>query len=137
MKYLVDDLFLNITLYDNKINGANYKKTKDGNYIVELDVEILKYYADSVGNQTDAPLNDYIYVALMDEEGDAFYYQKHKFTSTNATIQLVTDQIPATAGIDPYFVLIDREMDNNECDVKEADDSLVSILLNLPIKSAL
>jgi len=28
LKYLVDDLFLNITLYENKINGASYRKVK-------------------------------------------------------------------------------------------------------------
>ena len=134
MKYLVDDLFLNITLYENKINGANYKKTKDGQYIVNLDVETIKYYADSVGNQTEAPLNDYIYVALLNKE-EAFYYQKHLFTEKLSNIQIVTNQIPSKAGIDPYLVLIDREMDNNVCEVKEADDSMVSFLLELPVKT--
>jgi len=137
LKYLVDDLFLNITLYENKINGANYKKIKNGQYIVNLDVETIKYYADSVGNQTEAALHDYIYIALMDEAGEEFYYKKHLFTETITTLQIVTDQIPAKAGIDPYLVLIDREMDDNMCEVKEADDSLVSFLLRVPFKAVI
>ena len=131
LKYLVDDLFLNITLYENKINEASYKEMKDGQYIVNLDVETIKYYADSVGNQDEALLNDYIYVALLDEAGEAFYYRKHLFTSTSSTIRIVTDQIPAKAGIDPYLVLIDREMDNNVCEVNEAGDSLLEFVYKI------
>jgi ABC-type transport system involved in multi-copper enzyme maturation permease subunit len=137
LKYFVDDLFLNITLYENKINGASYRKTKDDQHIVDLDVETIKYYADSIGNQTEAALHDYIYVALMDEAGEAYYYEKHLFTENKTTIQVVTDQIPVKAGIDPYLVLIDREMDDNICEVKEANNSIVSFLLDLPFNSAL
>ena len=137
LKYLVDDLFLNITLHENKINGASYRKAKDGQYIVDLDVETIKYYADSVGNQIEAPLNDYIYVALMDEEGEAYYYEKHLFTESNSIVQIKTDKIPVKAGIDPYLVLIDREMDNNICEVKKTDDLFVSFLSELPFKSKL
>jgi len=122
LKYLVNDLFLNITLYENKMNKATYLKINDSKYIVNLDIETMKYYADSVGNQTEAALNDYIYVALLDEEGEEFYYRKHLFTDNNSTIKIITDQIPVKAGIDPYLVLIDREMDNNECEVIETGD---------------
>jgi ABC-2 type transport system permease protein len=138
LKYLVNDLFVKITLYENKMNWATYKLLKDGNYEVNLNMETTKFYADSVGNQTEAPLNDYIYVALMDEKGEAFYYKKHLFTQSNSTIQIITDKKPAKAGIDPYLVLIDHEMNDNVCEVKEAkDDSLVTFLINVPVKSAL
>ena len=79
----------------------------------------------------------YIYVALMDEAGEAWYYEKHLFTENKTTFQIITDQIPVKAGIDPYLVLIDREMDNNMCEVKEADDSLVSLLMDIPARSTL
>ena len=67
LKYIINDLFLEITLYENQIKGATYKKQEDGQYEVVLDIETMKYYADSVGNQTEAPLNDYIYVTLCNE----------------------------------------------------------------------
>ena len=118
MKYLVNDLFLNITLYENKIIGAQYKQAENGDYIVSMDIETKKYYADSIGNQTQAPMSDYIYVALLDEEGEPLYYKKHKFTKDNSSIQIVTDQLPVKAGIDPYLVLIDRGMDDNICKVE-------------------
>jgi len=137
LKYLVDDLFLKITLYENKMKEASYKKGDDGKYIVNLDVETIKYYSDSVGNQIEAHLNDYIYIALLDEEGEAYYYQKHLFTENNSMIQIITDQIPSKAGIDPYLVLIDRETENNICDVKEEDNALVSLIKQVSGSTAL
>jgi len=124
MKYLIDDLFLKITLYENRINKATYEKMNNGKYLLTLDVETGKFYADSVGNQTEADLNDYIYVALMDETGEAYYYQKHLFTKNSSTINILTDIKPETAGIDPYLVLIDREMENNICDVIEIETEI-------------
>jgi|GEM_PF-840732 len=135
MRYIIDDLFMKITLYENKMNKASYQLLKDGNYLVKLDMDAVKYYADSIGNQTEAPLNDYIYVALMDEDGEAFYYEKHHFTESNSFIDIITDQKPSTAGIDPYWVLIDRNLDDNICEVREADDLLISALMKLPVKS--
>ncbi|MCK7460732.1 MAG: hypothetical protein MZU84_00920 [Sphingobacterium sp.] len=77
-------------------------------------------------------------MALMDEKGEAFYYKKHLFTQSNSAVQIITNQKPAKAGIDPYSSLIDREMDDNVCEVKEAkDDSLVTFLINVPVKSAM
>jgi hypothetical protein len=137
LQYLVDDLFLNITLYENKINEANYSRISDNQYLVELDVDVFKYYADTVGHQTQAYLKDYLYVALMDQNEEAFYYQKHLFTSTNSKIQLITDKIPVSAGIDPYNVMIDRDIENNVCAVKKSDDVMISFLTQLPFQSKL
>jgi len=135
MKYLVDDLFCKICLYENKINRATYQLQKDGKYLINFDITTKKFYADSVGNQTEAPLKDYIYLALMDEEGEAFYYQKHLFTQSDTTFQLITHKKPAKAGIDPYLVLIDREKEDNVCEVKELkEDGLISVLVDMPAK---
>jgi hypothetical protein len=120
LKYLIDDFFLKIALYENKVNDVKYEICADGNYTVELNLETMKYYADSIGNQTEAPLQDYIYVALFDDYGEPYYYQKHLFTSSNTRIRIVTDRIPARAGIDPYYLLIDRNLEDNIVDVTDA-----------------
>ena len=119
LQYLVVDLFEKITLYENKAISATYKEIDDNNYIVNLELESRKYYSDSVGNQIEPTLHDYIYVSLTDEEGNLLYYKKHLFTENITTLNITTDVIPTHAGIDPYLVLIDREMDNNICIVKE------------------
>ncbi|MCK5079160.1 MAG: hypothetical protein KAR09_04420, partial [Bacteroidales bacterium] len=92
-------------------------------------------YADSVGNQAEAPLKDYIYVALLDEDGEAYYYQKHLFTTTNSVIRIITDRIPSQAGIDPYYLLIDRDLEDNIVNIKEADKSLINLNMDAMVKS--
>jgi len=129
MKYLIDDLFLRITLYENKINSATVKDLDNGKFQVNLDIETIKFYADSIGNQTKASMQDYIYVGLMDEDGKAFYYQKHRFSKNQTTLHIIAEQKPSKAGIDPYLVLIDRDLDDNVCDVEDADKSIYSYLM--------
>jgi hypothetical protein len=118
LKYLVNDLFYRITLYENEVTSATCKALPSGKYEVELSLKSAKFYADSIGNQTEAPLRDYIYVGLMDDNGDEIYYKKHLFDTNNKTIRLIADRKPATAGLDPFFVLIDRNIKNNTTQVE-------------------
>ncbi len=119
LQYLVHDLFYKITLYENEILGANCTELESGKFQVDLKLKSAKFYVDSIGNQTETSINDYIYVALMDEDDNEFYYRKHKFDSNEKSIQIITDQKPAKAGLDPYLVLIDRNMENNKMKVRE------------------
>ena len=75
--------------------------------------ELNKFYADSIGNQTAVGIHDYIYVGLMDEDDNLLYYSNHLFNDTTSTLQIIVDQKPAMAGIDPYYLLIDRNMEDN------------------------
>jgi len=113
LKYLVSDLFEKITLYENKIDTIDYESLTNGKYLVKLQVSTAKFYADSVGNQRTSKLKDYIYVGLLDENDDAIYYKKHLFTKNQTTIEIECDKLPVKAGIDPYFLMIDRDLDNN------------------------
>jgi len=119
LQYLVHDLFYEISLYENEIIDAKYTVLEDGKFQVDLDLKTAKFYVDSIGNQTEIDMNDYIYVALMDEDNNEFYYQKHKFDTNKKTIQIISDQKPVHAGLDPFLVLIDRNMDNNKMEVTE------------------
>ncbi|RLD31558.1 MAG: hypothetical protein DRI83_12210, partial [Bacteroidetes bacterium] len=83
----------------------------------------------------EAPLNDYVYVALLDGEGEPYYYQKHLFTTVNSVIQIETDQIPAQVGIDPFYLLIDRDLENNIFNVEEADENMIQLNMDAMVKS--
>jgi ABC-2 type transport system permease protein len=41
------------------------------------------------------------------------YLAKHRFTGKDTTLELVVDEAPFDAGIDPYNKLIDRVSDDN------------------------
>jgi hypothetical protein len=110
---LVTDLFEKITIYDNKLVSASYEPLNRNKYLVSIEISTHKFYADSIGIETDQPLNDYIPVGVFDKSGEEIYYNKHKFQKNNTIIKLVVEKEPNKAGIDPYFILIDRDNSNN------------------------
>jgi len=113
LQYLIGDLFEKITLYENKVDTVVYQKTVDGKYKVNLSLESHKFYADSIGNQTETNLHDYVYVAVLGENNKELYYQKHLFDANKKQFEIIVDEEPVRGGIDPFVVLIDREKENN------------------------
>jgi aminopeptidase N len=120
LQYLVDDGFNRIVLYDNKTISATSQKTSDGKYKVTIEVQARKVQADGSGAETPMPLADYIEIGVFSgkkDEEKPLYLKKEKFTGEHKTFEIVVDQQPTLAGIDPYNKLIDRNADDNMIDV--------------------
>jgi hypothetical protein len=116
LQYLVDDGFNRIVLYDNRALTATSQRTADGKYKVTLEVQSRKLQADGNGVETPMPLADYIEVGVFSgkkDEEKPLYLKKEKFTEEHRTFEIVVDQPPTLAGIDPYNKLIDRNADDN------------------------
>src|ERR1700679_4102387 len=77
-QYLFDDLFRNITLYDNRALQANYVKQAAGKYQVNLTVEAKKFRADGRGQKQAIPVNDWMDIGVLDAEGKFLYLEKQK-----------------------------------------------------------
>jgi ABC-2 type transport system permease protein len=118
LQYLITDLFETITLWENEAKSASYLELEDGKYKVRLEVSSRKFRADSIGNQTEIPIADYIDIGVLGENEEELYLKKHKFTQNESDIEIIVDKKPVRAGIDPYLILIDRERDNNLIQVK-------------------
>ncbi len=120
---MVDDLFEKITLFENKVNKAEYTQLSGDTYEVELTVQAKKFYADSLGIETPVPLDEYIEIGVYgkDENGDdkLLYLQKHRFTKEEQTFTITVNQEPTKAGIDPIYKFIDRNPDDNTKSVSE------------------
>ena len=120
LRYLVDDGFNRIVLYDNKAISAFSEKTPDGKYKVTLNVQARKVQADGNGVESPMPLADYIDIGVFTgkkDEEKPLYMKKEKLTQEHETFTIVVDQQPTRAGIDPYNKLIDRIADDNMIDV--------------------
>ena len=116
MQYLITDMFESIVLYDNKALTATVTETPDHKYKVELAVQARKAKADENGNETPMPLNDYIDIGVFSGEKDhekPLSLKKEKLTQEHQTFEIIVDQKPTRAGIDPYNKLIDRTADDN------------------------
>jgi ABC-2 type transport system permease protein len=120
LQYYITDAFESIVLYDNKAVTATVTPTTDKKYKVTLTVQARKLKSDGSGNETAMPLNDYIdigvFVGKKDEE-KPLYLKREKISQENQTFEIVVDQMPTRAGIDPYNKLIDRIPDDNLIDV--------------------
>jgi aminopeptidase N len=123
---LITDLFEKITLYSLKATAARARRRADGRYDVTLTVTAAKSYADGLGHETAAPMNETVDVGLFsakpDTKGfgprDVIALQKWPIHSGTQTVTLIAARRPAFAGIDPYVELIQRDTDNNLVAVK-------------------
>jgi hypothetical protein len=119
LRYLVDDGFNRIVLYDNKALSATSQKMPDGKYKVTLSVQVRKVQADGNGVESPMALADYVDVGVFagtKDDEKPLYMKREKFTQEHQTFSIIVDQQPTHAGIDPYNKLIDRIADDNVID---------------------
>lgn len=123
LQYLINDLFKDIILYNNRAVKAESKKLPNGQFELQFTFEIEKLRADKDGKEANVNFNDYVYVGAYLEPADGqskgkeLYYELHKFNKQNNTITITLDEEPAQAGIDPSYLLIDRIREDNIIDV--------------------
>jgi aminopeptidase N len=125
LKYLLTDLFETVTLWDVKTERASVQPTGTGAYQVTLDIVAKKTRADSVGTETEVPMNDLVEIGVFarakdDNLGEPLHLTRQRIKSGKQTIQITVPREPARAGIDPYRKLIDRNGDDNVAEVKAA-----------------
>ena len=120
LHYLIDDWFKEITLYDNRLLSAKARSLDNGKYAIDLEIEARKVKSDSIGNEQEVALNEWIDVGLFaDADEEILMHQKRvKFTDKKSVVTLTVDSLPAKAAIDPRHILIDRVFDDNIKTVK-------------------
>ena len=113
LRYLITDMFATITLYENKAQRAIYRELENGQYRVDLEFEAQKFRADGIGRETAIAMNDYIPFTVFGAANEVLYSAKHWIRSGTTQLSFVVDQKPERAGIDPHYLLIDKNTDNN------------------------
>jgi aminopeptidase N len=119
LAYVIDDFFDSITLYDNRALSATAKALSDGRYAVTLDVYARKVRADELGRESEAPLDDWIDIGVLDGNNEPLFLEKRRIDREKTTFTIVVAKKPARAGIDPYNKLIDRRPRDNTVPVSE------------------
>jgi aminopeptidase N len=118
-QYLLQELFYDITLFSNRALTATAHKRGDGKYDVTVNIESHKYKADEKGNETEAPVNDWIEVGALaapakgKKYGDVLHRELVHMATGKAAYTFTTDTLPDKAGIDPLLLLVDRVPDDN------------------------
>lgn len=123
LQHVITDFFDKIILYENKVDVATYSEAGDGQYTVNLKLNTRKMESDSLGASVPVAISDWIDVGIYtkDEEGEEklIYMNKHLFTGEESKLEIVVDQLPSSAGVDPLNKLIDRNPEDNTKKVSE------------------
>jgi ABC-2 type transport system permease protein len=146
LQYLITDMFENITLYDNKVDDATYTALPDGKYAVNVKAIVSKYRSYEKGKKdyksiqgdsltftpegkddaiVSMPLADYIEVGIFGEKDEetgnenVLYLKKLKVSDINNSFDIIVDEKPVEAGVDPFNKLIDRRGSDNRKKVTE------------------
>ncbi|MFN5104874.1 MAG: M1 family aminopeptidase [Planctomycetota bacterium] len=113
LRYLITDLFEQITLFENKTLEATAQKQADGKYLVKITVECAKKKADEKGQETDAPMDDYLEIGAYAKPesgkryGRLLYKERVQLTAGKHDLEFIVDELPHQAGVDPRNLLID------------------------------
>ena len=115
---LLSDLFEHITLWNLRTDSARVDSVGDGAWRVSLFVDAAKARADSVGRETQTPMNDLIEVGAFaagegEDGGPPLYLERHRLTTGKHLIQFTVPGRPATVGLDPYKKILERERGDN------------------------
>ena len=119
LQYLAHDLFEANIFWELQTKQATSKQTSAGNWQVSLDVEARKVTVDSMGVETNLPMNDWIEIGVYGSHTKSslakkvLYQQKHRVGSGKRTIVINVPEKPLSAGIDPNHLLVDLNFENN------------------------
>jgi len=119
LRYLIKDLFEDITLFGNRTLLAKARKLEGGKFEVTIDIETKKFKADEKGNETEVPAADFIEIGAFAKPakdqryGKALYRERIQMKSGKGQYKFTVDQEPEKAGVDPFRLLIDRMPDDN------------------------
>lgn len=125
LRYLIRDLFEEITLFANRTLEAKATKRADGKYEVVIDVEARKFRADAKGNEVETPVDDFIEVGAVakplpnERYGKVLHRERVRMKTGKGQYRFVVDERPDKAGIDPIRLLIDRIPGDNMKSVGE------------------
>lgn len=117
LKNIITDMFETITLFENKVDSATYRELGNNQFEVNLAVSSEKMRAESTGNETPIPIDDWIDIGVYGKnkagKDSLLYLKKHHITKKDNRFTIVVKDKPRKAGIDPIHKLIDRHSDDN------------------------
>jgi ABC-2 type transport system permease protein len=118
LQYVLADWFETITLWDVATRRASVEPTGTGEYQVTLDIVAKKMRADSIGNETEVPMDDLVEIGVYapgegNSLGEPLHLKRHRIHSGEQTIRITVPREPARAGIDPRHELVDRRSSDN------------------------
>jgi ABC-2 type transport system permease protein len=124
LKYLITDLFEDITLYDNEITDVK-SSNNEGLHTTHINFRIIKYNSDNKGKRIfnsesiedkslkSLMLRDYVDITLFDTQDKIIHDERTLITKIKNTLNFKTDKEVTKIAIDNSLLLIDANLDDN------------------------
>lgn len=116
----IDDLFSQITLYDLRAKDVVQETLDEDKIKVTFTVSAQQFSADGKGQETEQPFSGNVEIVLFKQdpndfavESEIIYRGVHAIESGDTELELIVDEIPGYAAIDPFVRFIDRDTGNN------------------------
>lgn len=122
--YLLNDLFEQITLFDNRANNAVYRRLDDGKFEVTLEFQTKKLVSNSDGDEEEVEMADFVEVGAFakpesgTQYGKTLYRERLQLAAGEHKHTFIVDELPFEAGVDPFALLVDRVISDNVRKVK-------------------
>lgn len=114
IKYLLRDLFEKNIYWQLKTEAVEAKQVDSNNWQVSIYLNINKVEVDSTGAEHPLPMNDWIEVGIYSkEDGDPIHLKKYRLKTGKQTLIITVPEKPVRAGVDPYGLLIDLNLEDN------------------------
>jgi ABC-2 type transport system permease protein len=117
---LVDDLFVNITLYDLRLKDVKREVLADGAQKLTLSIFAAKMTADGKGKETAQDFAQAVDIAVFDQDPDDFskepkqlYFKAYRLKSGDNQLELTVPKEAVYVAVDPLLKLIDRDAADN------------------------
>ncbi|EMR03316.1 gluzincin family metallopeptidase [Cesiribacter andamanensis] len=123
LQNLLEDYFEKNLYWQLKTSQAEVQQLESGSWQVHLRLQAHKVLVDSTGAETGVPMNDWVEVGVFgsgEASGTPLYLQKHRIRSGEQTLVLTVPAKPVRAGLDPRYLLIDLNLDDNIRKVQQA-----------------
>jgi hypothetical protein len=128
---LLRDLFEDVVLTTVRAGEARAEPTGGGRYRVTLQVTATKVRADTIGRETEIPMNDLVEIGVFagpqkdGAPGEPLYLRRHRIRAGAQTITVTVPRAPTRAAVDPYRKLIGRDAGDRVVEVKAVSGSEV------------
>ncbi|HNO06442.1 MAG TPA: hypothetical protein PKK49_14210, partial [Flavobacteriales bacterium] len=107
LRYLLDDGLAHITFYRNAVTSAKAEQQADGSWTVAAAIACAKLHADSLGKETEAPMSDWLDVAVEHEGGEM--KRRVRLRSGENSVRMTVPRKPKAVVVDPDHLFFDRE----------------------------
>lgn len=114
---LIEELFNEIVLYENRVVKAEKTKLPTGEFEVTMDLSLKKIKANPKGEERFVDFKEEIPVGLRDKDGELIYYKRHMLSQGEQTLKIKIKEEPFKAGLDPTNSFIDKSLKDNEVSI--------------------